>query len=110
MVKIPGIDIDFGGTTYTVPPIALGDLQLLQDRLKAMGTADALAPDSVAAIVDATHAALKRNYPDLTREQVGSMVDVSNMFEVITTVMDVTGMKRKQAEELKNQLAQQPAA
>jgi hypothetical protein len=25
-------------------------------------------------------------------------------------VMDVTGMKRKQAEELKNQLAQQPAA
>ena len=50
-------------------------------------------------IVDATHAALKRNYPDLTRADVAELVDLGNMVEVIQSVMDVAGVKRAELEK-----------
>ena len=108
MPKIPGIAFDFGGgQVYIVPPLALGNLQMLQDKLTAMTGVEAMNPASIATVLDATHAALVRNYPDMTREKVGQLVDLGNMFEVIGCVMDVTGAKRKSSEDAeKNQQAQ----
>lgn len=93
--KIPGIDFDFGGETFTVPPLALGDLELLQERLGAVqvGSLDAA---SVSTVIDSTLAALKRNYPDMTRERVAGLVDLSNMADVMLCVMDVAGVRRKE--------------
>lgn len=110
MPKIPGIDFDFGGgRIYTVPPLALGDLQGLQGRLAALSGNDALDPASISAVLDATHAALVRNYPALSVAEVGQLVDVGNMFDVISCVMDVTGVKRKAAESAAKNPTAQPA-
>jgi hypothetical protein len=109
MALLPGLDFDFGGgRCYLLPPLALGDLQLLQERLAKLSDDGALHPASVGTVLAATHAALRRNYPDLTLEAVGQLVDVGNLFEVIDAVMDVSGVKRKAAEQAAKNLLAQP--
>lgn len=100
MPKIKGIDFDFGGEVLTIPPLALGDFELLQERLGALqlGAADS---DTVKTIVDAAYAALHRNYPAMSRADVAAIVDLGNMVDVIDAVMDVTGAKRKALDEKK---------
>ena len=100
MPKIKGIDVDFAGEVLTIPPLALGDLELLQERLGALQLG-ALDPASIGTVVDATHAALRRNYPDITRDKVASILDLENMADVIESVMDVSGAKRKVNEAAK---------
>jgi hypothetical protein len=52
----------------------------------------------VATVIDTAHAALRRNYPDTTREDVADMLGLENMVEVMECVMDVSGLKRKAVE------------
>ncbi|MEI8326211.1 MAG: hypothetical protein WCH44_12770 [Betaproteobacteria bacterium] len=110
---VPGVDYDFGGgRVYTVAALPIVALMRLQSRLTNLSTDNALSPESVDTILQATHAALKRNYPDITLDQVGELVDVANMLEVISLVLDVGGFKRKaaaEAEAAKNQPAQTAA-
>jgi hypothetical protein len=104
---IPGIELDFGGgRVMTVPPLSLGALQRLQKKIEALGTADALAPETLATVIEAAHVSLKRNYPQLTAEEVGELVDVGNMYDVVACVLDVAGIKRKADVEAKNRSAQ----
>lgn len=100
MAKIKGIEFPFPDGALVIPPLSLGDLELLQDRLAELqvGSADA---KSVGTTIDATWAALKRNYPDFTRAQVADMIDLENMVEVLEAVMDVSGLKRKALEAAK---------
>lgn len=94
IVKVKGIEFPFAGGAKVIPPISLGALEQLQGAI-AKFNGDALDASQVATVIDAAHAALKRNYPDITREQVGDMIDVENMGEVFACVMDVSGLKRK---------------
>lgn len=90
---IKGLILDLGGIRYEVPPLALGDLERLQDRLSAyQGGID---PASISLVLDTAHAALRRNYPEMTRDQVGTLVDLGNMAEVFDAVMDISGLKRR---------------
>lgn len=98
MVKVKGIVLNMGGADYVVPPLSLGALEQLQERIAAF-TGDASNKEQVATAIDATFAALKRNYPDLTRQDVAELIDLGNMGEVFEAVMDVSGMKRKAVEQ-----------
>lgn len=96
IVKVPGIEMPFAGQKYVIPPLSLGALEQLQDRLSAWdGT---IKPETVSTVIDATHAALRRNYPEITRVEVADMVDMANMAEVMQAVMDVSGLRRKEIE------------
>ena len=96
---IPGIEKDFGGgRVYVIPPLSLGALELLQDRMAELPSLTSTDPAAIKTIIDATHMALKRNYPELTREEVGELVDVGNTGEVYECLMDVAGIKRKAQE------------
>lgn len=97
-VKHKGILFELGGKTWVLPPITLGKLEQLQDRLGKLTKAGALGPESVKTMLDAVHASMQRNYPEITREEVGELVDVGCMQEVFEAVMDVSGLKRKQME------------
>jgi hypothetical protein len=94
VVKIKGLPVVLGGDTYTVPPITLGALEQLQERIAAF-TGDVTDLKQVATVIDAAHSALKRNYPEMTREQIAALIDVGNMADVFEAVMDVSGLKRK---------------
>jgi hypothetical protein len=95
-VKIKGIPLPLGGKIYIVPPLNLGTLERLQERLASF--TGGIDQDSVSTVLDAAHSALVRNYPELTRDQVAEVVDVANMAEVMEAVMDVSGLRRKALE------------
>lgn len=95
-VKIKGIPMPLGDTTYIIPPLNLAALEQLQDRLERFD--GGIGKESISTVLDATTAALKRNYPNITRSQVAELVDVGNMAEVMEAVMDVSGLKRKALE------------
>lgn len=97
MPKIKGVALTLAGDVYTVPPLSLGDFELLQDRLGSLKVG-AIDKESVGTVIDATFASLKRNYPEMTRETVAGMIDLENMVDVIEAVMDVSGAKRKALE------------
>jgi hypothetical protein len=108
-IKIQGVEEDFGvagGQKYIVPPLSLGSLELLQDRLEALQKDSPTSPESIRTIIDATHAALLRNYPDLARETVANLIDVSNMHDVMASVLDIAGLKRKAIAEGKQKPAE----
>jgi probable phage associated protein len=69
----------------------------LQERI---GTFDGNVQDAkqISTVIDCAHAAMKRNYPDMTREEVADLIDIGNMNEVFAAVMDVSGLKRKEQE------------
>lgn len=98
VVKVKGVSLELGdGETYVLPPLTLGVMEAMQDRLEAM--TGGLDKNTVSTTVDCLHASLKRNYPDMTREKVaGELLDVSNMADVMAALMDVSGMKRKAQE------------
>lgn len=88
---IPGIRLTLGGTEYIVPPLSLGSVEVLAERLDSISGKLSDAP----IVVDALFAALKRNYPQITRAEVAELVDIGCMGEVLEAVMDVGGLKRK---------------
>ncbi len=96
-VRIKGVTVELSGTNYVIPPIALGALEQLQERI---GAFDGNVQDTkqISTVIDCAHAALKRNYPDMTREQVADLIDIANMGDVFAAVMDVSGLKRKEQE------------
>lgn len=82
-----------GGADYIVPPLNLGALELYEERIEEFqrGT-EGLAGLSI--VVDVTLAALKRNYPNITREMVASGIDLADAASVFRSVMEISGITR----------------
>lgn len=91
---IEGATIKLAGTEYVVPPLNLSSIKRLKaDLLKVnSGEANEDAMDSIARIV---HAALVRNYPDMTIEQVEEKLDLQNFPQVLAAVMGNSGFVKK---------------
>lgn len=95
--KFKGVKLTLGDRTFVCPPLSLRALQALQERLRAYQGGAALAAD-VSIVADAAYAALIRNYPDITLDDLMDLIDVGNMTEIMEAVMDVSGLKRKEQE------------
>lgn len=91
---IAGVDVDFGGTVRTVPPLNLASLQRLQKRIATVKGFD---EESIDTVIDAVHAALGRNYRGVTRDFVAENLDTSNMFSVMDSLMSVSGLAKRAA-------------
>ena len=63
--KFRGVNINLGGTDYTVPPLDLDSIEALEEQLSVMANAvegqTTLTKQQLAAIVDIVHAAVSRN-------------------------------------------------
>lgn len=94
---IPGIPKTIGGTEYIVPPVSLGTLEVYGDAIHEFekGT---LGLAGFKVVTDVVFAALKRNYPDITREFIKDNIGLEDAGDYFTAVMDVSGMKRKALE------------
>jgi hypothetical protein len=96
-MAVSGIPITLGdGKEYVIAPLTLGALEDHGDAINQMGD---LTAGSVKTAIDIAHSSLRRNYPDMTREQVRDLIDIANMDRVIEACMDVSGLKRKELEE-----------
>lgn len=91
-VNIPGVEFPFPGKPLVIPPLALGDLEQLLDGINAV-MAGNMDKGGIATVIDATHAALRRNYPDMERKEVADMLDLRNMRDVLNAVMGASGLE-----------------
>ncbi|MDP5209994.1 hypothetical protein [Microbulbifer sp. 2205BS26-8] len=96
-VRFKGIPIALGDKTFVFPPLNLGALEQLQERLQNF-SADT-SPESISVVIDAALASLVRNYPEITRAEVVELIDLGNMLEIFQAVMDISGLRRKALEE-----------
>lgn len=90
--QVPGVEVAFGATKRTVPPLNLGALARLQERIANVKGFD---KESIDTVIDAVHAALKRNYTGVTRDFVAENLDTANMFSVMDSLMSVSGLNKK---------------
>lgn len=86
-----GTAIEIDGQPMYFAPLSLGALETHQADIESFGTAGV----KFGVVIDMAHKSLKRNYPDITREQVGDLIDVQNMQEVMTCIVSAAGLTKK---------------
>jgi hypothetical protein len=93
MTMIKGISVNLGGTDYIVPPLTLNAIEQFQDQLaEYKGGIDSTSTKLVKEVVLAS---LKRNYPDMTLEKLGDIIDMGNISIVFNAVMGVSRLQEK---------------
>lgn len=93
VVKVKGVPVELDGRTYIVPPLTLGALEQLQGDIAKVQNPENQT-EYVGVLVKVALAALKRNYPDMTRESLLAIVDLATMNTLFEAVMGVSGLER----------------
>jgi len=88
-LRIPGKEHDLGGKTYVIAPLNAAAVKQYRDQIKAVFVGGL--PD-IELVAKLTLASLKRNYDDVTQEQVDDMIDYNNFFEVWETLLNLSGL------------------
>lgn len=100
-VKHKGVEIELGGEIYVVPPLNFISIERFEERLENIQSLSMM--KQISLMIDIIHCALLRNYPDLTRDDVGSLLDVSNIHGVYHAVMFDSGLVGTPEEAGKNE-------
>lgn len=86
--QFEGTSLRIGAATYVVPALTVRQYRQHLHQLRSLARLAGLPTDEgFAAIVDVVHAALTRNYPDMTRDQLEDMIDVGNIAPLIRAIM-----------------------
>ncbi len=99
---IPGAEIEMGGETYILPPLTLGQLRAgMRDKMREN---DKLIEEGkfwealdVKNVIIGT--ALRRNYPDITDEDVSGMLDLRNYDRAWEIVLGGSGLRSQASRE-----------
>ena len=82
-----GTVLAIDGQDYYFAPLSLGALELLLPKLQNFTEQD------IGTVIDVAHKSLKRNYPEITREEVADMIYMDQLQDVMVAVMSVSGLK-----------------
>lgn len=93
---IEGKTIRMGGKDWIVPPLNFRALKRFQKEIGSLNLAELAQSEKVEEIV---LAALNRNYPDLTLDELQDMLDMGNVIEVTMAVMGVSGLEARKPGE-----------
>lgn len=92
-MMIPGVTIEMGGREWTVPPLTLGQLRRLMPKITALAEIGAaIGETEIGMLIDIVAAALNRNYPEVTAEMLGEMLDLGNAGRVLNAVLSGSGL------------------
>lgn len=90
-----GVWVPFGDEEYKVPPLGLlGVQELLDDIPKLQGIKGVPTPAQMQMVATIVHKAMRRNYPDMSVEEVAEMLDLANFQSALDAVMKVSGFVR----------------
>lgn len=89
---IDGALLRIGRRDYVVPPLNLRGVKRAQ-ALMPLLTTDG--PESVDAALEVIELAVRRNYPDVTREQLEDEVDLGNLNQLVSAVLALAGFVPK---------------
>ena len=115
-VKFRGSEVELQNMTLVIPPLnfkafrehgALKKLQVVIDGMKKLQVTQAFdLPDAVLdAAVELTFLAAKRNYPDISKEQIEEGLDFDNIGDVIPKLVtkNNTHLIKQFADQAKNE-------
>jgi hypothetical protein len=85
----PGITIHMGDRDWLVPPLTLGQLFKFMPQVQGLsdGHVGALAPEKLTVLVEIVTAALQRNYPEITADEVANLLDLGNARAVLAATL-----------------------
>jgi hypothetical protein len=91
---IEGTSVRLSGRDLMIPPLTLGQVKRLTPLIEkiAVQGENLGGPEALDACVEVIHAAIKRNYPDMTKDEVEDLVDLRNVHEAISAVMGQSGL------------------
>jgi hypothetical protein len=88
---LEGAAVKLGGTVIIVPPVTLGWVKTNKDKIKNLLTLKDSSPADqmglLPEIASMLHAAVRRNYPDVTMEDVEDVVDIRNFNKLLEAAM-----------------------
>lgn len=88
-----GTAIKIDGQSFVFAPLSLGAVEKLLPALQGFK------PNDVGTVIDVAFKSLKRNYPDITRDDVADMIFMDQLEEVMGAVMSVSGLKNNKSGE-----------
>jgi hypothetical protein len=97
---VDGTVITLGGQDYVCPPLNLKNCRLLSEELDSLQRVRGiLKPEDVDTVCKIALAALQRNYPSMTLEEVEEKIDLGNFSSVILSVLKTSGVEEKKQGE-----------
>jgi hypothetical protein len=94
-----------------IPPHNFYNMRRMRDKLKALKVEkDTASLESMDIIIDLVVPALRQNYRNVPRWLVDQTIKADNMMQIMEALMDVSGLKRKEAAEKKVKAAAEPPA
>lgn len=99
MALIEGVRINLGGRDFVAPPLNFKALRQLTPKLAILASmGDVPTNDQTDVVLDVVLAALTRNYPDLTREELEDLLDLANLAKALEAIMGASGLERTTGE------------
>src|ERR1700746_47381 len=91
---VPGVSVTMGGQDWVVPPLNLGQLRRFMPKVRQLTEIGAsMGEAQISVLVDIVTAALQRNYPEITTDQVENLLDLGNANVVLNAVLTGSGLK-----------------
>ena len=91
---IDGKKIIIGEKEFTVPPLNFRSIRALEKDIASLGAMSpgaAITSEQIDTIIRIVQVALKRNYPDITTEDLEENLDLNNVAPIIQAIMGVSG-------------------
>lgn len=88
-----GTVVQVNDQSFIFAPLSLGAIEKLLPALQGFQ------PSDVGTVIDVAHKSLKRNYPEITRDDVADMLYIDQLEEIMAAVMSVSGLKGKESQQ-----------
>lgn len=93
-MMIPGVVVSMAGQDWLVPPLTLGQLRRLMPKVRELTEIGASMGESqIGVLVEIVTAALQRNYPEVSADQIENLLDLGNASAVLNAVLTGSGLR-----------------
>ena len=90
---IEGIKVNIGGVEYQVPALNFSALKSLSGTIAKLKKIDLESGETeLDAVIDIVYHAVRRNYPEITKETLAAGLDLRNTREVLAAIMGQSGL------------------
>lgn len=91
---IEGAIIKMGDKEWTVPALSFKQVRVLLPKINSLSKLSAvMKPEQMAVVAEVVHAAVSRNYPDVSLADVEDVLDLRNAPKALMAVMGQSGLE-----------------
>lgn len=91
-ILFPGTPIQIGNKTYVMPSLSLNGLIKAKPLFEGLDFQN-IDEVTLTKMAELAHLGFARNYPELTVEVLMDLIDLSNIKEILETVVQVNGLQ-----------------